>query len=137
MRNISIISFFYRSRSIFVIVYLNIPSDKCQIIIVQNRTLEFKDGAKNPSLVFEINHKSYIISCLLHIEAREMDKNEWAHRLFTCSYSCSDYEDEAIYDWGLLNDILMEGANVYLVFMWSNIIQMNCGNFFALKGNVM
>lgn len=40
-------SFFYRSRSIFVIVYLNTPSDKCQIIVVQNRTLEFKDGAKN------------------------------------------------------------------------------------------
>lgn len=76
MKNIFIISFFYRSRSIFVIVYLNTPSDKCQIIIVQNRTLEFKDGAKNLNLVFEINYKFYIIFYLLHIEAREMDKNE-------------------------------------------------------------
>lgn len=66
-----------------------------------------------------------------------MDKNEWAHRLFRCSYSCSDYEDEVICDWGLLNDILMEGANVYLVFIWPNIIQMNCGKFhFKSKCNV-
>lgn len=137
IRNIFIISFFYKSRSIFVMVYLNTPSDKCQIIVVQNRTLEFKDGVKNHNLVFEISYKFYIISCLFHIQAKEMDKNEWAHRLFTCSYSCSDYEDEVIYDWGLLNDILMEGANVYLVFMQSNIIQMKYGKLpFKSKCNV-